>query len=212
MTGVSSRHGWAALGVAIAAAAFIAPAVGQQARPATKQAQPAKKQAPPPAAKTTRPVAAPTGAGGAEPKLLGQYGIWGAYTATAAGKRVCFALARPSSSQTNPANRPRDPVHAFISTRPAERVKDEFSINIGYSFKPATEASVDIGQARFAMYTQGDGAWLKNAAEEVRLIEAMRRGSDAVIRGVSARGTQTTDTFSLKGLGQALDRIAMECR
>jgi hypothetical protein len=53
--------------------------------------------------------------------LIGQFGTWGAYTATPNGKKVCFALAKPSSSKTNPPNRPRDPSYAFISTRPARR-------------------------------------------------------------------------------------------
>ena len=50
------------------------------------------------------------------------------------------------------------------------------------------------------MYTQGDGLWIKNAAEEERMVEAMRKSADAVVKGVSAKGTETTDTFSLKGL------------
>jgi hypothetical protein len=62
------------------------------------------------------------------------------------------------------------------------------------------------------MYTQGDGLWIKNAAEEERMVEAMRRAPDAVIKGVSAKGTETIDTFSLKGLSQALDRIAQDCK
>jgi hypothetical protein len=62
------------------------------------------------------------------------------------------------------------------------------------------------------MYTQGDGLWIKNAAEEGRMVEAMRRSADVVVKGVSAKGTETVDTFSLKGLSQALDRIAQDCR
>src|SRR5262245_21325269 len=38
-------------------------------------------------------------AGGAEPALIGQFGIWGAYSATPNGKKVCFALAKPSASK-----------------------------------------------------------------------------------------------------------------
>jgi hypothetical protein len=33
-----------------------------------------------------------------------------------------------------------------------------------------------------------------------------------VIKGVSAKGTQSSDTFTLKGLAQALDRAAQECK
>ena len=44
------------------------------------------------------------------------------------------------------------------------------------------------------------------------MIDAMRAGETAVVKGVSAKGTQSSDTFALKGLSQALDRIAQECK
>ncbi len=184
------------------------------AKPAPKAA-PAKpapaKPAPAKSSKSTAP-AAPAAAGNAEPSLIGQFGTWGAYTATPNGKKVCFALAKPSSSKTNPPNRPRDPAYAFISTRPGEKVTNEVSIMIGYGVKPGSEGSVEVGGARFAMYSQGDGLWIKNAAEEDRLVDALRKGADAVVKGTSAKGTETTDVFPLKGLSQALDRLAQECR
>ena len=158
----------------------------------------------------SRPAAAV--AGGAEPTLIGQFGTWGAYTATPNGKKVCFALAKPSSSKTNPPNRPRDPAYAFVSTRPAEKVTNEVSIMIGYAVKPGSESTLEVGGATYAMYTQGDGLWIKNAAEEERMVEAMRKSADVVVKGVSAKGTETTDTFSLKGLAQALDRLGQDCR
>src|SRR6202167_4327320 len=151
-------------------------------------------------------------AGGSEPTLIGQFGTWGAYSATPNGKKVCFALAKPSSSKTNPPNRPRDPAYAFISTRPAEKVFNEVSIMIGYVLKPGSESTIEVGGAAYAMYTQGDGLWIKNAAEEERMVEAMRKAADVVVKGVSAKGTETSDTFSMKGLSQALDRVAQDCR
>jgi hypothetical protein len=147
-----------------------------------------------------------------EPTLLGQFGSWGAYTAAPNGKKVCFALAKPSSSKTNPPNRPRDPAYAFISSRPAEKVVNEVSIMLGYPAKPGSESTLEVGSGSYAMYTQGDGLWIKNAAEEEKLVEAMRKGADMTVKAVSSRGTQTTDVFSLKGLTQALDRMAQDCR
>ena len=157
-------------------------------------------------------AAAAAAAGGAEPTLIGQFGTWGAYTATPNGKKVCFALAKPSSSKTNPPNRPRDPAYAFVSTRPAEKVINEVSIMIGYTLKPGSESTLEVGGASYAMYTQGDGLWIKNAAEEERMVDAMRKSADVTVKGVSAKGTETTDTFSLKGLSQALDRLAQDCK
>jgi len=177
-------------------------------------------QAPAAAPKATKSAAKPAEAakppaavvGGAEPTLIGQFGTWGAYSATPNGKLVCFALAKPSSSKTNPPNRPRDPAYAFVSTRPSEKVINEVSVMIGYQLKPGSESTVEVGGASYAMYTQGDGLWIKNAAEEDAMVQAMRRAADITVKGVSAKGTETIDTFSLKGLAQALDKIAQDCR
>ncbi len=179
------------------------------AKEAPKPAPAAKSTAKPPAKPESAATAA---AGGAEPTLIGQFGTWGAYTAAPNGKKVCFALAKPSSSKTNPPNRPRDPAYAFVSTRPAERVVNEVSVMIGYALKPGSESSLEVGGSSFAMYTQGDGLWIKNAAEEEQMVSAMRKGADATVKGISARGTETTDVFSLKGLSQALDRLAQDCK
>ena len=176
------------------------------AKPAPAKPEVAKPDAKPAAA------AATAAAGGAEPTLIGQFGTWGAYTATPNGKKVCFALAKPSSSKTSPPNRPRDPAYAFISTRPAEKVTNEVSVMIGYTLKPGSESTLEVGGATYAMYTQGDGLWIKNAAEEERMVDAMRKAPDVVVKGVSAKGTETIDTFSMKGLSQALDRLAQDCR
>ncbi|UYO54227.1 invasion associated locus B family protein [Rhodopseudomonas palustris] len=159
-----------------------------------------------------KPAATPAAASsGAEPTLIGQFGSWGAYTAAPGGKKVCFALAKPSSSKTTPPNRPRDPAYAFISTRPSEKVVNEVSVMVGYPLKPGSESAIEVAGSSFAMYTQGDGIWIKNAAEEERLVEAMRRGAEITVKGVSAKGTASTDVFSLKGLAQALDKVAQAC-
>jgi invasion protein IalB len=158
----------------------------------------------------TRQAAAP--AGDTQPTLLGQYGDWGAYTATPNGNKVCFALGKPKSTKTEPPGRKRDQPYIFVSTRPAENVKNEVSVIIGYPFKTQTDATAEIGQTKFAMYTQNDGAWIKNVAEEARMVDAMRKGADLTIKGTSGRGTVSVDTYSLKGLAQAIERIEQECK
>jgi hypothetical protein len=207
---LASMIGVAAWGLGDSARAQTQPAPKAAAKPAVTSAKTATKTAAKPESKPA--TAAATVAGGAEPTLIGQFGTWGAYAATPNGKKVCFALAKPSSSKTNPPNRPRDPAYAFVSTRPAEKVNNEVSVMIGYALKPGSESTVEVGGASFAMYTQGDGLWIKNAAEEERMVEAMRKSADLVVKGTSAKGTETTDTFSLKGLAQALDKIAQDCR
>ena len=183
----------------------------QEAAPKPKPAKPKpkpKKPAPAPAPAAAAPAPAP---GSAQPTLLGTYGDWGAYTASPGGKKMCFALAKPGKSETVPPNRPRDPAYMFVSSRPAEKVKDEVMIIIGYGFKPNSEATIELGGTTYTLYTERDGAWIRNAAEEPRLVEAMRKGSELTVKGESARGTATIDIYSLKGLAQALDKVGEEC-
>ncbi len=192
------------------ASAFAVSARAQQAAPpaaAKPAAKPKPPAAPPAAPKPPAPVAGP-----AKPTLLGQYGEWGAYTATPGGRKVCFAIAKPTATETKPADRPRNQPYMFISTRPADKVTNEISIMVGYPFKTSSEATAQVGGTTFQLYTQGDGAWIKNAAEEAHMIDAMRAGDSAVVKGTSAKGTESVDTYSLKGLIEALDRVAQECK
>ena len=173
----------------------------------TQQTKPAQ-QKPAVEAPKKPPKAEPT----EQAVLLGQFGDWGAYQATPGGKKVCFALAKPTSAVTEPAGRKRDPSYAFVSTRPAEKVRNEVSMIVGYPQKPGVDATATIGSANYVMYTQNDGAWVKNAAEEAQMVEAMRKGADLVVKSESTHGTKTTDTYSLKGIAQALDKVAQECK
>jgi len=144
--------------------------------------------------------------------LLGQFGDWGAYQASPGGKKVCFALSKPTKGVTDPPGRSRDPSYFFVSTRPAEKVKNEVSVIVGYPQKSGVEATATIGSTNYAMYTENDGAWIKNAADETQMVDAMRKGSDLVVKSESTHGTKTTDTYSLKGIDQALDKVAEECK
>ncbi len=189
----------------LAAAAVPVAVRAQEPNPATP-APPKHPAKPKPAA--PRPAAASA----AKPTLLGQFGDWGAYTATPGGKKICFVISRPTSAETKPPNRPRNQPYLFITTRPADKVVNEVSIAVGYPFKASSQATAEIGPTSFALYTQGDGAWIKNMAQEVQMVSAMRSGDTIVVKGESARGTETTDTYSLKGLTEALDRITQECR
>ena len=188
--------------LAVSSTVFAQQPAAAPAKPAVAAPKPAPAAAPPAAA----------AAGETQPRLLGQYGDWGAYSAAPGGRKVCFSIAKPKASQTNPAGRKRDQAYVFVSTRPSENVRNEVSVIIGYPFKPSTDASVEIGAAKFAMYTMNDGAWIKNVAEEARMVDAMRKGSDLTIKGVSGHGTESTDQYSLKGLSEALDRAGRECK
>ena len=169
----------------------------------------ATAQAPQPA-KPAPQKAAPAQPSAASPSLLGQYGDWGVYVSQNPKTKICFALSQPK--ERLPANLKRDPAYFFVSTRPGENVKNEVSILVGFSLKEDVEASLQVGSDSYSLYARKDGAWVRNVAEEARLVESLRKGSSLTVKSTSLRGNVTTDRYSLSGVTQALDRAAQECR
>src|SRR5262245_41614620 len=88
---------------------------------ALAQAPPEAPKAKTPAAPKKPAPAAPPAIGGVQPQLIEQSGEWGVYSATPAAGKVCFVLSQPTSSQTNPPGRTRDPAYMFIASRPADK-------------------------------------------------------------------------------------------
>ncbi len=144
-----------------------------------------------------------------QPTLIGQYDNWGAYWAAPDGRKVCFAAARPSGGQTN---RGRTPAYLFVTSRPYDKVKDEVSAVVSFTLKSNSDATAVVGGKNYLMSAKADGVWIKNQADEPKLVESMRKSGDFVLKATTDRGLQSTDTFSMKGLAQALDRIAKECK
>ncbi|TDT87666.1 MULTISPECIES: invasion associated locus B family protein [Azorhizobium] len=142
-------------------------------------------------------------------KAVAQFGDWSVYVSTSAPK-VCYAISQPKDRQ--PGGLKRDPAYFFISTRPGENVKNEVSFTMGFPLKEGSEAKVTVGGTTFELYTKSEGAWVRNVADEGRLVDTLRKGRDAIVVSSSSRGNPTTDKYSLNGIGQALDRVAQECR
>jgi hypothetical protein len=145
-----------------------------------------------------------------KPVQVASFGDWGAFLAVQAGKKkTCYALAQPKDR--NPASLKRDPAYIFISSRPTENVHNEISIIMGFPMKDNSDAQAEIGTTRFDLIAKGSNAWIKNPAEEGQFIDTMKKGAKLVIKASSIKGNTTTDSYSLAGLSQALDRVHKEC-
>ena len=142
------------------------------------------------------------------PTLLQKSGDWSAYSASGDPK-VCFAVTQPKAS--TPKKVKRGPIYFYVSAWPGDQVTNEISVKMGYPFKPEAVATLTVGAKKFELFTKDEGAFIEKAETEKDLVEAMRKGSSMKINGKSARGTPTSDTYSLKGISDALDRMAKEC-
>lgn len=144
------------------------------------------------------------------PKLIKEFKDWEAFAYKEGGGNVCYMVSKPLASE--PRNVKRGDVYVMVTHREAEKVVDEVSIFAGYPYKDASEAEVAIGGTKFALFTQGENAWTREAKDDRALVRAMIRGSTMVVRGTSKRGTLTTDTYSLSGFTAAHKAIDKACK
>lgn len=140
---------------------------------------------------------------------LDQFGDWIAAISGQGRTKVCYAMAEPK--ERLPKGLKRDPANIFVSTRVGDGARNEIAIRLGFSAKPREDGALTIGNAKFALLTEGENAFLKNPAQEAQLLDAMRKGQTVAVQVTSARGNALTDRYILKGFGQAVDRMAKEC-
>lgn len=135
---------------------------------------------------------------------------WSVYVANSGNGRVCFAVSQPQNTEPTGVN--RGGIYFMLSTWPSRGVHNEASIVIGYPFAEQSTVTVSIDEDEtFEFFTIDQGAWLSNLDLEDDLVVAMQRGLQMTVRGRSQRGTDTTDTYSLRGVTAALNRVGQEC-
>jgi invasion protein IalB len=143
-------------------------------------------------------------------RLVAAYEAWEVYTFTENGNKVCYMASQPGNATGNYTKR-GDPF-ALITHRPSDNTRDVFSYIAGYPYKEGSQTKLKIDDQEFLLFTQGETAWAPDSETDRKIAEAIRNGKTMVVNGTSARGTLTTDTYSLKGSTSAYKRISEECR
>jgi len=127
----------------------------------------------------------------------------------------CFSVSAPKEQVNTrdgaPVSVNRGETLLFVFFRPAEGVAGQVTFTGGYPFAPDSTVTLDVGGTQFTLFTEGDWAWPASPEEDTRIVEALKRGSQATLTGVSGRGTQTADTFSLLGFTAATDEARSRC-
>lgn len=104
------------------------------------------------------------------------------------------------------------------------KVRNEVQTLVGYPMQPTSDSqlhSAVIDGQSYAMKSIADdpstsiadseAAWLASTGDEAGFVAAMKKGSKLVVNGTSARGTKTTDTYSLSGVTAAMNAIDQAC-
>jgi len=154
-------------------------------------------------------LAAAWPAAAAEPTSLGTSRDWDALALEEGQRKTCYIVSRPKSQEGNFTR--RDQPYLMVTHRPAEKSLDVVSILAGYTFQSGSEVTIQIGNQTFRLFTDNDSAWARDDNTDRQLVQAMRAGQTAVVRGTSSRGTKTTDTYSLAGFSASYQAINQAC-
>ena len=143
-------------------------------------------------------------------KNLGTFGNWTAYTYDDGNGKICYIASEPTKSSGKYSK--RDDVFLMVTHRPSEKAFNVVNTVAGYTYKKGSKPTITIDKKKaITLATHEDTAWAKETKTDKTLVEQMKAGSTAVLKGTSKRGTLTTDTFSLKGFSKAYQKIDEAC-
>jgi hypothetical protein len=168
---------------------------------AQAQKPPAKEQKPPPAKEAPKDPGVPQRIGGAQ--------NWTAYAYSDGKGKVCYLVGDPVKKE--PANARRDRVNVLVTHNTGEKTQNVVSFVAGYAFADRAEVEVDVDGKKFMLFTAQDTAWARDPATDKAIVASLLKGKQAVVKGSSARGTATVDTYSLAGFAPTLAVIDKAC-
>ena len=137
-------------------------------------------------------------------------GAWNAYMLREKKGPACYMTSRPVS--TAPKGVRRGEIWFLVTHRPKRKVRNEISVYMGYPLKAGKDVTVVVDkQKSFNLFIDGEIAWGDTEAQEKALVRAMQKGNRIVVKGLSKRGTNTSDQYSLKGFTKAYRAISKAC-
>ncbi len=105
----------------------------------------------------------------------------------------------------------RSDILLYVTFRPGQP-GGETSFTGGYPFALGSKVSLNIDGTKFELVTGGEWAWAASPDEDAKLLAALQKGGLAVLTAKSAKGTQTQDTFSLRGFTAAMAEAGTRCK
>jgi len=145
----------------------------------------------------------------AKPRLLDKFDAWDATVDKRGKERICYVSSLPTKSTGR--YKKRGEASIIIAHWPKRKRWGEVTVNAGYRHKKKTEVLISIGGAPLRLFTSGGQAYAYRG-EDARLVRAMKAGARMTVTGISSKGTRTLDTYSLRGISNALKAIDAECR
>ncbi|OYU41267.1 MAG: hypothetical protein CFE33_04250 [Pseudorhodobacter sp. PARRP1] len=125
----------------------------------------------------------------------------------------CWGVSSPKETVNTKDGKPvsvrRGDILLFVTFRPG--AKGETSFSGGYPFAPGSTVKLDVDGTSFDLFADGEWAWPGTSDDDATILAALKKGTTAVLTARSAKGTQTKDSFSLRGFTAAMDEAAKQC-
>lgn len=145
------------------------------------------------------------------PTAVGTYEGWSVYTFLEPdGNKACFMATDPQVQKGK--FKKRGTVRFFITRWMTDKDKDTVSVAMGYPLKEKETPALKANGSTFKLFADGEMAWAQDDKDDAAIVKAVRQGKDLVIKGVSARGTETEDVYSLKGSSAAYKAMVDACK
>jgi len=109
----------------------------------------------------------------------------------------------------NPVQVRRGDILLFVTFRPS--ASGEISFAGGYPFAGGSTVKLDVDGTTYDLITDGEWAWPGTKDDDAAILSALKKGTTAVLTAKSGKGTQTKDTFSLRGFTAAMEDAAKRC-
>ena len=151
----------------------------------------------------------PVSAQAAEPSLKGTHGDWRVYTRGSGKAKTCFALATPDTKA--PSSVKHGDIYFMVANWASGAANEQPSLMTGFPLKTARSPKARVGSTEVVMYGADNEAFVAEGREERNLVAKMRAGSSMTVEAVSARGTEVSYAFSLKGVTAALRQAKSLC-
>lgn len=128
--------------------------------------------------------------------------------------KECWGVTVPKETVNTRDGQPvsvrRGDILLFVTYRPG--APGEVSFTGGYPFAEGSTVSVDVDGKGFELFTDGEWAWPASPEQDAALLAAMKAGTQATLTARSGKGTQTQDTFSLRGFTAAMTEAETRCK
>lgn len=137
------------------------------------------------------------------------YDDWSVYTVQQDGQKLCYTVSFPTDKKGNYSKRGEP----YVMVTNVGGGKDEFSVTSGYKYKKDVSPQVIIGKNEYDLGTvEGEFAWFKTSEYDGIIVVKMKNGKGMTIKGTSAKGSYSGDSYSLKGFSAAYTEMHRLCK